>query len=107
MNPVNPCRDSSPPTNCESVPRQFSIRFLAYDACCVQGRVCLADPLPKRLLKLRRDVLAPRFKAAHSGHDFSAEPFKVELKDFFSTKQLPHIFGQVATAGAITFRFNL
>ncbi|KAL1515643.1 hypothetical protein AB1Y20_002261 [Prymnesium parvum] len=71
-------------------------RFLAYDACCVNGRNLVPEPLPIRLLHLRREVLAPRYAAAADGHDFSAEPFVVEQKDFFSMGQLPNIFSQVA-----------
>ena len=76
----------------------FALRFLAYDACCINGRSVLAEPLPKRLMCLRRDVLSPRYRAAQAGHDFSSEAFMVEQKDFFSMPQLPHIFGHVATA---------
>ena len=70
-------------------------RFLAYDACCVNGRNVLAEPLPIRLMLLRREVLGPRFHAAQTDHDFSGEPFLVELKDFFAMKQLPSIFASV------------
>ena len=42
------------------------------------------DPLPLRLLRVRREVLGPRFAAAAAGHDFGGEEFAVELKDFFA-----------------------
>ena len=78
--------------------RRMTMRFLAYDACVVNGQYLLDQPLPPRLLYLRRDVLAPRFAAAAAGYDFSGEVFTVEQKDFFSVTQLPHIFRNVAPA---------
>lgn len=63
-------------------------RFLAYDACCVNGRNLMEQPLPVRLMLLRREVLAPRFEAAFEGHDFAGEPFLLEQKDFFATQQV-------------------
>ena len=74
-------------------------RFLAYDACCVHGRNVLPEPLPIRLMLLRREVLGPRFAAAQAGHSFEGEPFIVEQKDFFSMPQLPSIFAQVSQGG--------
>ena len=77
------------------------LRYLAYDACCVCGATVLAEPLTTRLMAARREVLGPRYEAAHSGaHDFSAEPFTIELKDMFSVPQLPHLFAHVLSREA-------
>ncbi len=75
------------------------MRYLAYDVCVIDGENIMAQPLPPRLMRMRRDVLGPRYAAAAAGHDFSAELFRLEAKDFFSTEQLPHIFRHVAPAG--------
>ena len=40
------------------------MRYLAYDACCVCGACCTAQPLTHRLMLARREVLAPRYAAA-------------------------------------------
>ncbi len=85
------------------------LRYLVYDACRVAGRSVMGEPLRTRLLAARRDVLLPRFTLAAGGagesgeaaaHDFDAEPFGLELKDFFAMPQLPHIFSHVAPASA-------
>ena len=69
-------------------------RFLVYDACCVDGRNLLSEPLPTRLMVMRREVLAPRFAAAQAGGGgagYEGEPFVIEPKDFFALPQLPAI----------------
>ena len=79
-------------------------RFLVYDACCVDGRNLLSEPLPTRLMVMRREVLAPRFAAARAGDggaDFEGEPFVIEQKDFFALPQLPAIFGQVCVGASL------
>lgn len=74
-------------------------RFLAYDACCVNGRNVMAESLLVRLMCLRREVLGPRFSAAQSGHDFGSEPFLVEQKDFFAMQQVNDgVLARVASA---------
>ena len=87
------------------------LRYLAYDACCVCGACCMAEPLTHRLMRARREVLAPRYAlaaaaaaaaeeaddswAASGTSPFAEDPFTVELKDMFSVPQLPHIFTHV------------
>ena len=72
------------------------LRFLVYDACCVCGAALTAEPLPVRLMAARREVLTARYAAGASGaHDFSAEPFAIELKDFFGLAHLPHLLAHV------------
>jgi len=71
------------------------LRYLAYDACCVRGKPLMELELRHRLLWCRREVLGPRYRAADEGHAFEGEPFTVEMKDFFSLPQLPHIFQHV------------
>ena len=77
-----------------------ALRYLAYDACAVGGKALTQQPLPIRLLHARRELLAPRYRAMHEGHDFSSEPFPIELKDFFEMGALEHIFEQVSTGEA-------
>ena len=73
------------------------LRYLVYDATCVCGRSLMREPLPLRLMAVRREVLGPRFAAIGAGElDAAADPFGVELKDFFQLSQLPHIFAHVA-----------
>lgn len=81
-------RGGAPPG--QSEPR---LRFLAYDSCSVSGKALLDEPLPIRLMQLRREVLNPRYASAM---DMSSEPFTIEMKDFFSLQQLPHIFANVS-----------
>ena len=72
------------------------LRFLVHDACCVCGALLTAEPLTTRLMAARREVLTARYAAAASGaHDFSAEPFAIELKDFFGLAHLPHLLAHV------------
>lgn len=87
------------------------MRYLAYDACCVCGACCTAEPLTHRLMRARREVLAPRYAlaasaaaaaeeagdswAASATSPFAEDPFTVALKDMFSVPQLPHIFKNV------------
>lgn len=93
-----------------AAPAVDRMRFLVYDACRVGGKSVMELSLRLRLLAVRREVLIPRYAAssapaeasaaagagAAAAHDFSAEPFSVELKDFFTLPQLPHIFSHVA-----------
>ena len=73
------------------------LRFLVYDACCVCGATLTSEPLTVRLMAVRREVLTARYAAAASGaHDFSAEPFAIELKDFFGLAHLPHVLAHVS-----------
>ena len=65
---------------------------------------------PARLMRMRREVLGPRFALAASlPSAFRDEPFTVEQKDFFAVGQLPHIFSHVAIAPAdadILYAYN-
>ena len=82
----------------DTTPEGPKLRYLVYDACAVGGELVAGAPLPKRLGRARLEVLAPRFAASTSSsrtHDFSGEPFAVELKDFYEIKHLPYIFKHV------------
>ena len=70
-----------------------TLRYLVYDAVAVHAKVLLKEPLPTRLLYVHKYVLAPRALAL--AHDYSAEPFTVELKAFYNTAQLRHVFERV------------
>lgn len=75
------------------------MRFLAYDACHVAGKPCCDEPINVRLMRLRREVLGPRYAlSVEDPATMADEPFTVEQKDFFSVRQLPHIFSRVQTA---------
>ena len=64
-------------------PNSPSLRFLVYDACSVGGTFVMGDALPQRLLRVRRDVLAPRYAAIAADADgaaTSSEAFSIDLK---------------------------
>tara|TARA_B100000524_G_scaffold61636_1_gene28491 strand:- start:1811 stop:3022 length:1212 start_codon:yes stop_codon:yes gene_type:complete len=82
------------------------LRYLAYDACAVAGTTLVQSPLTRRLLWLRREVLAPRHSASAAGHDFSGELFAVEQKDFFGIPQLPHIFQHIRPGASHLYAFH-
>ena len=83
----------------DAAPPPARMRYLAYDACRVAGRPVCDEPLRTRLMHLRREVLGPRFVLSQTQPAaFDAEPFTVELKDFFAVPQLPHIFSRVQPA---------
>lgn len=70
-----------------------TLRYLVYDAVCVHGRLLLGESLPMRLLHVHKFVLAPR--AADRSHDYAAEPFTLELKQFYSMADLRFVFERV------------
>ena len=56
----------------------LKLRFLAYDACRVAGRMCCNEPLRTRLMLLRREVLSPRYTLAQTEPSaFEGEHFTV------------------------------
>ena len=89
---------------------EAQMRFLAYDACRVAGVACCEEPLRMRLMRLRRDVLGPRYALCQADPDaFSGELFRIDQKDFFALKHLPHIFSQVDAAppgSSILYAYN-
>eukprot|EP00302_Diacronema_sp_CCMP2436_P012527 CAMPEP_0179871048 /NCGR_PEP_ID=MMETSP0982-20121206/20632_1 /TAXON_ID=483367 /ORGANISM="non described non described, Strain CCMP 2436" /LENGTH=424 /DNA_ID=CAMNT_0021761721 /DNA_START=24 /DNA_END=1295 /DNA_ORIENTATION=+ len=70
-----------------------TLRYLVYDAVAVHSKLLLGETLPMRLLYTHKFVLAPR--ALDRAHDYSSEPFTVELKGFFDVGQLRYVFEQV------------
>ncbi|KAL6059021.1 mRNA guanylyltransferase [Balamuthia mandrillaris] len=69
------------------------LTFLMYDIVAWMGVNVAKRDLPDRLKIIQNDVLGPRKE--DKSHDYSKEPFKLRLKDFFEIKYLPYVFKEV------------
>lgn len=69
------------------------LRYLIYDAVSVLHRHLLKEALPMRLLHVKKELLVPRARLV--GMDFTQEPFSLELKEFYTVRDVAYVFNDV------------